>query len=32
MLSEERRREILEMLRMDGRVLVRDLASASARR
>jgi DeoR family transcriptional regulator of aga operon len=26
MLSEERRREILEMLRMDGRVLVRDLA------
>ena len=26
MLSEERRREILEMLRMDGRVLVRDLS------
>jgi len=26
MLSEERRREILKMLRMDGRVLVRDLS------
>jgi hypothetical protein len=26
MLSEERRREILELLRNDGRVLVRDLA------
>jgi len=26
LLSEERRREILEMLRMDGRVLVRDLS------
>jgi len=26
MLSEERRREILELLRTDGRVLVRDLS------
>ena len=31
MLSHERRREILELLRNDGRVLVRDLAKSSER-